>query len=72
MVPALRPLGVTFISCGEAHTAVLTKVRPSALLSVKLTIASFREFLGVFRMARFSPLERAATDSWDTIAQPMN
>eukprot|EP00066_Takifugu_rubripes_P027183 XP_011616449.1 PREDICTED: probable E3 ubiquitin-protein ligase HERC6 isoform X2 [Takifugu rubripes] len=24
MVPALRPLGVTFISCGEAHTAVLT------------------------------------------------
>ncbi|XP_030007491.1 probable E3 ubiquitin-protein ligase HERC6 [Sphaeramia orbicularis] len=25
MVPALRPLGVSFISCGEAHTAVLTK-----------------------------------------------
>ncbi|XP_031717112.1 probable E3 ubiquitin-protein ligase HERC6 [Anarrhichthys ocellatus] len=25
MVPALRPLGVSFISCGEAHSAVLTK-----------------------------------------------
>ncbi|XP_034025289.1 probable E3 ubiquitin-protein ligase HERC6 isoform X2 [Thalassophryne amazonica] len=25
MVPALRPLAVSFISCGEAHTAVLTK-----------------------------------------------
>ncbi|XP_031153119.1 E3 ISG15--protein ligase HERC5-like isoform X1 [Sander lucioperca] len=25
MVPALRPLGVRFISCGEAHSAVLTK-----------------------------------------------
>ncbi|XP_072248664.1 probable E3 ubiquitin-protein ligase HERC4 isoform X2 [Leuresthes tenuis] len=25
MVPALRPLGVSFISCGESHTAVLTK-----------------------------------------------
>ncbi|KAM8903194.1 E3 ISG15--protein ligase HERC5-like isoform 2-T2 [Spinachia spinachia] len=25
MVPALRPLGVSFISCGEAHTAVLTQ-----------------------------------------------
>ncbi|XP_038548608.1 probable E3 ubiquitin-protein ligase HERC6 isoform X2 [Micropterus salmoides] len=25
VVPALRPLGVSFISCGEAHTAVLTK-----------------------------------------------
>ncbi|XP_075905855.1 putative E3 ubiquitin-protein ligase HERC6 [Nelusetta ayraudi] len=24
-VPGLRPLGVSFISCGEAHTAVLTK-----------------------------------------------
>ncbi|XP_071352005.1 probable E3 ubiquitin-protein ligase HERC6 [Trachinotus anak] len=26
MVPALSPLGVSFISCGQAHTAVLTKV----------------------------------------------
>ncbi|KAF0030522.1 hypothetical protein F2P81_017253 [Scophthalmus maximus] len=25
MVPALRPLGVSFISCGESHSAVLTK-----------------------------------------------
>ncbi|XP_071760841.1 putative E3 ubiquitin-protein ligase HERC4 [Centroberyx gerrardi] len=25
MVPALRPLGVSLISCGEAHSAVLTK-----------------------------------------------
>ncbi|XP_037631297.1 probable E3 ubiquitin-protein ligase HERC6 [Sebastes umbrosus] len=25
MVPALKPLGVSFISCGEAHTAVLTQ-----------------------------------------------
>ncbi|CAB1456191.1 unnamed protein product [Pleuronectes platessa] len=25
MVPALRPLGVSFMSCGEAHSAVLTK-----------------------------------------------
>ncbi|XP_077961151.1 putative E3 ubiquitin-protein ligase HERC6 [Gasterosteus aculeatus] len=25
MVPALRPLGVSFISCGEAHSAVLTQ-----------------------------------------------
>ncbi|KAK5904604.1 hypothetical protein CesoFtcFv8_006147 [Champsocephalus esox] len=25
MVPALRPLGVSFIRCGEAHSAVLTK-----------------------------------------------
>ncbi|KAM7413228.1 hypothetical protein PAMA_020550 [Pampus argenteus] len=25
MVPALTPLGVSFISCGEAHSAVLTK-----------------------------------------------
>ncbi|XP_029923261.1 probable E3 ubiquitin-protein ligase HERC6 [Myripristis murdjan] len=25
VVPALRPLGVSFISCGEAHSAVLTK-----------------------------------------------
>ncbi|XP_034721634.1 probable E3 ubiquitin-protein ligase HERC6 isoform X2 [Etheostoma cragini] len=25
IVPALRPLGVRFISCGEAHSAVLTK-----------------------------------------------
>ncbi|XP_041835382.1 probable E3 ubiquitin-protein ligase HERC3 [Melanotaenia boesemani] len=25
MVPALRPLGVSCISCGESHTAVLTK-----------------------------------------------
>ncbi|MEQ2276649.1 hypothetical protein XENORESO_001753 [Xenotaenia resolanae] len=25
LVPALRPLGISFISCGEAHTAVLTK-----------------------------------------------
>ncbi|XP_061576509.1 probable E3 ubiquitin-protein ligase HERC6 [Cololabis saira] len=25
MVPALRPLGVSFISCGESHTAVLTE-----------------------------------------------
>uniref|UniRef100_A0A3Q1HY52 RCC1-like domain-containing protein n=1 Tax=Anabas testudineus TaxID=64144 RepID=A0A3Q1HY52_ANATE len=25
IVPALRPLGVSFISCGEAHSAVLTK-----------------------------------------------
>ncbi|KAM3875257.1 uncharacterized protein ACN63O_000311 [Diretmus argenteus] len=25
MVPALRPLGVSFISCGAAHSAVLTK-----------------------------------------------
>ncbi|KAF7219056.1 probable E3 ubiquitin-protein ligase HERC6 [Nothobranchius furzeri] len=25
VVPALRPLGVSFISCGESHTAVLTK-----------------------------------------------
>ncbi|KAA8594211.1 hypothetical protein FQN60_005045, partial [Etheostoma spectabile] len=25
MVPALKPLGVRFISCGEAHSAVLTK-----------------------------------------------
>lgn len=26
MVPGLRPLGVSFMSCGESHTAVLTKV----------------------------------------------
>ncbi|CAG6004363.1 unnamed protein product [Menidia menidia] len=26
LVPALRPLGVSSISCGESHTAVLTKV----------------------------------------------
>ncbi|XP_068172920.1 E3 ISG15--protein ligase HERC5-like isoform X2 [Antennarius striatus] len=25
MVPALRPLGVSFLSCGEAHSAALTK-----------------------------------------------
>ncbi|XP_062242183.1 probable E3 ubiquitin-protein ligase HERC6 [Platichthys flesus] len=25
MVPALRPLGVSFVSCGDAHSAVLTK-----------------------------------------------
>lgn len=34
MVPRLRPLGVCFISCGEAHTAALTMVRPSAVFSV--------------------------------------
>lgn len=36
MVPELRPLGVSFISCGEAHTAVLAKVQTfSACLSAR-------------------------------------
>lgn len=37
MVPALRPLGVTFMSCGEAHSAVLTKVQTSPVLSAWLS-----------------------------------
>lgn len=39
-VPALRPLGVSFISCGEAHSAVLTKVPTSPAFMQTATVLS--------------------------------
>lgn len=70
VVPSLRPLGVCFLSCGEAHTAALTTVPPSVLFSPTRKSSRFSECRGFFfRMARSSPSARAATDSWDTVPQ---
>lgn len=71
MVPALRPLGVCFISCGEAHTAVLTMVR-TIFCGIFSKSSRLSERCGFSRTARFSLLARAATGSSDTVPQLMN
>lgn len=48
VVPSLRPLGVCFLSCGEAHTAALTTVPPSVLFSPTRKSSRFSECRGVF------------------------
>lgn len=68
-VTSLRPLGVCLISCGEAHTAVLTTVPPFVLFSPTRKSSRFSECRGFFRVARSTPSARAATDSWDTVPQ---
>lgn len=75
MVPALRPLAVSSISCGEAHSAVLTKVQTSPVISAVYVGSIYRmrqSYAVICRMARFSLLERDAMASSVTAPPLMN